>query len=252
MKIHGPRMGPVRRGISQALVATAAGAVALGGTAFPTHAQTIRPVIAEYTQSRAVGRFELVNDGLVPLNVVLEPQSFDITDEGEPVYRPLDPRIHLRLSAMSVRIPPKQTRWVFYEASAESVPAWFVIPCRFSGIRPRAGLEVRIELPHTVYLVQKEPLAVSDVDMPYAEYNPTTKTVDLALENRGPRLGRALEAVVVGEGHREPRPSFPMPPHGRRHLSIPWHSDQIPSRVLIRFKGFTVERPLGEAVRVGG
>src|SRR5262245_9010890 len=108
--------------------------------ATPLHAQTIRPVIVEYVKNKAQGRFELVNDGVTPLNVVLEPKSFDITEAGEPIYRPLDPRIHLRLSTMSVRIPAKQSRFVFYEASCDSLPAWFVIPCTFSGLPPQRGL----------------------------------------------------------------------------------------------------------------
>src|SRR5262245_44981273 len=139
METRGPRMGLKWRGVIVAVLAALS-----AGMAVAANAQTIRPVIAEYPKGRAEGRFELVNDGVVPLNVVIEPQSFDITEAGEPIYRPLDPLIHLRLSAMSVRIPPKQTRWVFYEATADSLPAWFVIPCKFSGIRPRAGLEVRI------------------------------------------------------------------------------------------------------------
>src|SRR6266850_3979310 len=113
-------------------------------------AQTIRPVVVQYRQPHAQGRFEVVNDGLVPLSAVLEPKSFSVTDDGEAIYRPLDPSIHLRLSAMSFRIPPRQTRVVFYDVTADSVPSWFVIPCTLSGLPSRNGLDVRIELPHTV------------------------------------------------------------------------------------------------------
>src|SRR5262245_33968270 len=122
--------------------------------AAPAHGQTIRPVVVEYRAPRAQGRFGLVNEGLTPLDVVLEPKSFDVTEDGEPVYRPLDPRLHVRLSEMSLKIPPKQSRFVFYEATSDSVPGWFVIPCRMSGFPRRSGLDVCIELPHTVYLIQ--------------------------------------------------------------------------------------------------
>src|SRR5262245_2193682 len=64
----------------------------------PVGAQTIRPVVVEGQERCTDGRFELVNDGLTPLTVVLEPRSFDVSETGEPIYRPLDPRIHLRLS----------------------------------------------------------------------------------------------------------------------------------------------------------
>ena len=215
-------------------------------------AQTIRPVVVEYRKNHVEGRFELVNDGLTPLNVVLEPKSFDISDAGEPTYRPLDPRIRLRLSTMSIRIPAKQTRLVFYEASAESLPAWFVIPCTFSEIRPRPGLEVRVELPHTVYLVQKDALLRSDIEIPYAAFNAAAHVVELDLVNRGPRLGRAMDAEAIGNGKRERHPSFPMPPNGHRRLVIPWNAEQSPTRVKIRFPGFTLERSLTGAVQAGG
>jgi len=247
MRTRGPRMGPLEGTAARMLLLAFAVLPAV-----PARAQTIRPVIVEYEKSRAQGRFELVNDGLTPLNVVLEPQSFDITDAGDPVYRPLDPRIHLRLSTMSIRIPAKQTRFVFYEATADSLPAWFVIPCTFSGLPPRAGVEVRVELPHTVYLVQKDRLERDDIEIVNATLNAAQHVVEVELENHGPRLGRAIEAEAIGGRQRERQPSFPMAPHARRRLLIPWPSDESPSRVVVRFHGFSVERSLPEPVRAGG
>jgi hypothetical protein len=97
----------------------------------PATAQTVQPVIAEHHGKKTQAKFELVNNGLVPLNVVIEPKSFDVSIDGEVTYRPLDSSVHLKLSAMSLRIPARQSRYVFYEASADSYPAWFVIPCTF-------------------------------------------------------------------------------------------------------------------------
>ncbi len=217
--------------------------LALALPATPLHAQTIRPVIVEYTRNKAQGRFELVNDGVTPLNVVLEPKA---------IYRPLDPRIHLRLSTMSVRIPAKQSRYVFYEATCDSLPAWFVIPCTFSGLPPQRGMEVRVELPHTVYLVQKHPLAREDVAIRTAVFDGVKHVVKVELENVGPRLGRAMEADVAAGHHHERQPSFPMPPRARRWLAIPWNETGNPERVGIRFHGFSLERKLDEAVRAEG
>src|SRR3954466_8625754 len=85
-------------------------------------AQTVRPVISELGNP-AKGRVEYVNDGLTPLNVVLEAKSFTVSEKGEISYRALDPDIHLKFSATSFRIQPKQTFYVFYEASAPARPS---------------------------------------------------------------------------------------------------------------------------------
>ena len=68
-------------------------------------AQTVRPLINELGNP-SKGRVEYVNDGLTPLNVVLEARSFTVTETGDINYRPLDPDIHLKLSATSFRIQP--------------------------------------------------------------------------------------------------------------------------------------------------
>lgn len=97
----------------------------------PLRAQAVRPVIAEYIE-KARGRFDLVNDSILPLNVVLEAKSFSVAEDGSPAFRPLDKDIHLKLSQKSFRIPPRQTYYVFYEATAPQYPAWFVIYASFS------------------------------------------------------------------------------------------------------------------------
>src|SRR5262249_25408030 len=147
MKVKGPRTG-----WSSPLGAVGIAAFATM-LATAVEAQTIRPVIVEYRQNRVQGRVEVANDGLTPLAAVLEPRSFDVSENGEPLYRALDPAVHLELSSMAFRIPPGQSRVVFYEASADSLPAWFVIACTLSGLPKRSGLDIRLELPHTVYLL---------------------------------------------------------------------------------------------------
>src|SRR2546423_13954522 len=96
-------------------------------------AQTVRPVVNELVGNPVKGRVEYVNDGLTPLNVVLEAKSFTVTETGDIQYRPLDPEIHLKLSTTSFRVQPQQTYYVFYEASSPKSPQWFVIYAAFSG-----------------------------------------------------------------------------------------------------------------------
>ena len=45
-------------------------------------AQTVRPLINELGNP-SKGRVEYVNDGLTPLNVVLEARSFTVTETGD-------------------------------------------------------------------------------------------------------------------------------------------------------------------------
>ena len=111
-------------------------------------AQTVRPLISELGNP-SKGRVEYVNDGLTPLNVVLEARSFTVTETGDINYRPLDPDIHLKLSATSFRIQPQQTYYVFYEANSVKSPQWFVIYAAFTGFnfRTAQGMNVRLQLP---------------------------------------------------------------------------------------------------------
>ncbi len=133
----------------------------VGATGF---AQTVRPVIVQYN-GVARGKIELINSSLKPLNVVLEPMSFKVTEDGDGAFEPLQENIHLKLSTMSFRIPPQQSRFVFYEAKPEKLPAWFVIYSVFAGTTRQSSLNVQVELPHTVYVLQKQPLEKSDISV---------------------------------------------------------------------------------------
>jgi hypothetical protein len=101
---------------------------------------------SEY-QLKADGKFALTNGTLTPMIVVLEPKSFSITPDGQGVFRSLDRAIHVELSAMSARLEPGQTYYVFYKAHADQLPAWFTVYSTFSSLQHHPGLDVRIMLP---------------------------------------------------------------------------------------------------------
>jgi len=250
----GRRHGAARRLVAGSLSRAVSGLLA--ATPFlllagPAPAQTVRPVVVQLHGTKVQGKLELVNDGLAPISVVLEPQSFDVTEQGEAIYRPLDPRIRLRLSGTSFRIPPRQSRFVFYEARADSLPAWFVIPCTFVGPPATSGLQIQVELPHTVYMVQKEALKREDIEIRQVVYSPGEKGITVDLENVSPRLGRALEAEISGKGMKRSQPSFPLVPRSRRHLVIPWdYSQQAPDLLTLRFQGFRIDLPLADVLQV--
>ena len=209
--------------------------------ALPAAAQTVRPVVVEY-KGKASGRFEVVNNTVFPLNVILEPKSFSVSLEGKPVFRPLDDGIDLKLSSMSFRIPAGQSRYVFYRATAEVFPAWFVIYCSLRGMRTREGMNVAVELPHTVYLLQKKPLEESDIRLSPVEFRPEEGQVVAELENPSDRLGRVMELRVSSSPNGKSYGGFPVMPESRRRLILDWDREVEPRKISIRFKRFTLKK----------
>jgi hypothetical protein len=213
--------------------------------AVPLAGQSVSPPIAEY-QERARSSFQLHNGSLFPLTVVLEVRGFKVTDLGEVVDVPLDTsRIHLKLSAMSFRIPPRGSYRVFYEATADSLPAWFNILSAMSGARTESGLNVRLLLPHVVYLNQKNGLKKNEVAVRTLEFDPGSRKARIQLENLGPHLGRVLQVNVTG-GHitSEPSGGFPLFPGRRRWTEVPWESATAPTRLTVRFARFSIDTVL--------
>jgi len=211
--------------------------------------QTVRPVINELGNP-AKGRVEYVNDGLTPLNVVLEAKSFTVSEKGEISYRPLDPNIHLKLSATSFRIQPQQTYYVFYEASAPPSPTWFVIYASFTGFafRTAQGMNVRLQLPHTVYLLPKQRVERADVHVVRAELNAADNKVLLEVENTGDNFGRVLQTQLASGRKKQEAPGFPIFPHSKRILEVPLDAksggDTAPTEVSFQFENFKIEEKL--------
>ncbi len=209
--------------------------------AIATSAQTVRPLIAELGNP-AKGRVEYVNDSALPLNVVIETKSFSVSEDGELSYRPLDSNIRLKLSATSFRIPPQQTYYLFYEASAGQAPAWFVIYASFSGfgLRTQQGLNVRLQLPHTVYLLPKSGIQKSEVRVTRAEYHPESNRLTVEVENTGPNFGRVQESWLIGRKRTE-GPGFPLFPQSRRRMEYTWEGEGPPGKIALDFEKFKVE-----------
>jgi hypothetical protein len=208
-------------------------------------AQTIRPVISEYTAKVAKGSFELVNPGVVFLNVILEPKSFTVSETGKMSYRPLDKGIQLKLSAMSFQIRPEQTYIVFYEARADSLPAWFVIYANIGGYRKTsAGMNIRLDLPHTVYILPKHSVDKTDIVIRPLGYGEDTGHLNFLITNNGPWFGRVLSSELTGKGGSTQGSGFPVFPHSARILSVPCKAKQTPTALRLHLKNFKIEEPL--------
>ena len=218
--------------------------IIIGGMAFSPRiaAQSVSPPIAEY-QERARSSFQLHNGSIFPITAVLEVRGFSITEQGEVIDVPLDTsRIHVRLSEMSFRIPARGSRTVFYEATGDSLPAWFNILSALTGTRTDSGLNVRILLPHVVYLNQKQPLRKEEVAIRRFEFDAAAGKVRVQLENLGPRLGRVYQLNVAdGRNTKQTAGGFPLMPGRRRWTEVEWQSTTPPTRLTLRFSRFTVD-----------
>jgi hypothetical protein len=146
---------------------------------------------------------------------------------------------------MSFRLPPKGSRTVFYEATSDSLPAWFTILSAMTGARTENGLKVRILLPHVVYLNQRQPLRKEEVAIRRLEQDPGTKKVRVQLENLGPHLGRVYQLTLRNKDKvGQPGGGFPLMPHSRRWAELEWDSLAQPTRLSIRFSRFTIDTVL--------
>ncbi|MCI0433476.1 MAG: hypothetical protein L0271_07490 [Gemmatimonadetes bacterium] len=204
-------------------------------------AQSVSPLVMEYDQ-QASGRFELVNTTLFPLNVVLEPRSFDIDADGTMHYRLLDEGIDLELSAMSFRIPPGQSRFVFYRASANRLPRWFTVYAHFTGLPRHGGVDIQIELPHTVFLYGANARAAQP-ELVAAQIQ-ETGGITIQVRNPGTRLNRVTGAEVQGPAGRVSLDGFPLLPGQTRTLRIESTAGPPPELVILRGDGFRIEHKL--------
>ena len=217
--------------------------VGLALLASAARAQTISPVIVEYRE-KAQGKFQLFNDSDFPLNVVLEPQSFTVNSDGAPTFHALDPSIHVRLSTMSFRLAPRQTYTVFYQAYADSLPAWFVVYATVTGAVTQEGIKIALELPHTVYLLTKKPPAIEAVVWHRAEEVNDKRQIQAEVENRGAEFSRVQEVEVTSTSGKKLYPGFPLFPGQRRSFQLEWDQPGEPQQIVLKFARFKSESPI--------
>lgn len=208
----------------------------------PLGAQTVRPAVIEYAvQGR--GSFDLVNETLFPMAVVLEARGFVVDENGNLSDAPFDSaNVELKLSAMSFRIPPLATYTVHYEAKAKQLPAWFMVLSAMTGARTSEGINVRIELPHVVYLLQKQPLQKEAVVVRGFDLDESSGKAIVELENTSSSLGRVMGSELSSNGkNATPFGGFPLFPHQKRRVEVPWSGREQPNKLMLKFANFTIE-----------
>lgn len=202
-------------------------------------AQSIQPVITEY-KGPADGKFSVTNNGLIPLVVILEPRSFDVNEEGKGIYRDLDSNIHVDLSAKSFLLQPQETHLVFYHASAERLPSWFTVYATFAAVSHSDNVDVRLILPHTVYLYSRTPVEKDQVQITGMHYDEAAGKVLGSIVNSSGSLVRVQTVKATGSREVADLSGFPLLPGQKRLVEVPWTKPTPPTAIEFRFPGFTL------------
>lgn len=208
-------------------------------------AQSVDPPFAVH-QGRGRSSVLVTNTSLEPLAFVIEPLTFEIAACGDLGLAPLDTtKIRLSLSSMSGRLPAKQTRRIFYDAQADSLPAWFALKFSFGPARRDAGLSMRLELTHFVYLMQEAPVLPDEVEAGEARFDPVRRRLTIRVENRSGKLTRLHSVGLVNVDDEELAvEACPLLPKHAREFDFPWKEALPPRAVRLRFPGFMIERPV--------
>jgi hypothetical protein len=239
------RRGATQRRLPGVLGALAALASAPGLSA----GQEVGPPVAEY-RGKAVGTFELRNNGLFPMNVVIEPFGFVQDSLGAIAYVPFDTaRIRLRLSTMSLRLAPRAAFTISYEATADSAPAWFVLTSTFHGPR-RQGVNYNFQFPHVVYLHQKSPVRAADVRISDLSFDDASNEARFRIANASSSTTRCGEGTLsAAGGARAPIPAFPLFPRFARWVTVQWLHADAPTKIRLSCTGVDLafEQPTAAA-----
>jgi hypothetical protein len=205
--------------------------------------QTISPVISEY-QGHADGSFQVRNDTLQPFTVVLKPMSFSVDSNGEPTFRPLDADVQLDLSAKSFRVAPRRQYTVFYKASGLHTPTWFTIYASIISNARAGSMNIVLDLPHTVYLLDRETPSVNDIVFRPAEQQPANHQVSVVVENKSSEFTRVSEIEVTSPTEKQTYPGFAFFPGQSRVLHLDWTKPDAPKNIELRFKKFNAVHAL--------
>jgi hypothetical protein len=213
------------------------------------HAQTLSPPIAEY-RAKANGVLELRNDGDTPLAAILELRGFAVNENLDLRFGPIDPAIQVELGASSFVIPPHQTHYVFYKASAKNLPAWFIINNTLTQAKPvDKGVRINFVLPHLVYVYQKEKLRRVDILVRALPSDEAGEYL-LEIENTSPKLGRIKSIQAKGFSHEAEHGGFPLFPRETRRILVKAGEASRQSHFQIQFEdGFRLDEKLQSAPR---
>ncbi len=206
-------------------------------------AQQVSPAVSEYqgvaASSKVEGHFDLSNDSMNTLYITIEAKSFTINPDGNAVFTPLKSEIHLELSSTSLRLGPKQRRTVYYRVSGPGSPAWFCIYSNFSGLPRRNGMDLQLELPHTVYLYGKNRTRAEQ--LAFVDLKQSPGHVTGRITNHSANIVRLTGLDVSGEHFKKTEGGFPLLPGGVRDIDLVLPDSRPAQALRARAAGFHIE-----------
>ena len=124
------------------------------------------------------------------------------------------------------------------------MPAWFVLYANIGGYhKSSTGMNIRLDLPHTVYLLPKQSAAKADIAIKFLGLSADKSHLRFSVSNSGPLFGRAMATELKSKRGATESIGFPMFPHYTRIVEMACKGDQSGSVFGLRMRGFKVEEP---------
>ena len=191
--------------------------------------QGISPVSQDFNK-KARGTVEVANSGDVAKIVSCRAQGFDVNEQGAIKVHPVDPGLHVRISTQGVVLQPKGLRQVSFEADPGTLPAWFLVTCRFMPVDQAPGLTLAMEL-SSIVIIQGSGVGANDVTLSAKHVG---NKVVVEVNNSGAGLVRVASGAVVGHRKEAELRSFVLFPHQRRLLEADWKENTPPLTARIQ------------------
>lgn len=107
-------------------------------------------------------------------------------------------------------------------------------------------MNMRLDLPHTVYILTKRSIERSEIVISSLGPTPDNTHIGFLVTNKGAWFGRVLSSELIGKGRPAQGSGFPLFPQGSRIVEVPCKGDQASATFRIRLRNFKMEEPLSE------
>jgi len=183
------------------------------------------------------------------MNVSVEAVNFEVGTDRKVVRAGLDPHTHVKFSRSGIRIGPKDSVHVFFDASADTYPAWFMIYATFMSANPHSGIKNALMLGHPVYMYQKESIPQGDITLKKVTFDPATHMLRVFIENHGDKLARPVMSFPQLRDNQYRLTLYPVFPRKTTTTyfdlsKLDVLKDVVPKTVVVEFDRFKLTEPV--------